>query len=352
VYASSINHFDNNTAHIKFNLNFEVGIGNDDEVRESSRGNENTTQHNLYNQAINSNDIAVWNQLEHIYSVDEAVWFLKIAYKQFERDKQERSKILGGDFILRDFYKKYPQIACKIAYIYYRFDLGNEDFINNITSDNEVYVWDRYYFINKISIVYICGLCNSIKPNARNYKQEFENICLYSKVDIDWQQLITDFINDICNELNIEKKFRPKIDTNPGDGNFGAYDENTNTISVDKPDSTDKNDLIDFIDTIIHEFRHFYMWYIFEKAQEHKLAKSSVAKLIYHNNAFYISKNHNQIFDAYDKECAIFDIFAESVCQQGIKYSANSDSPIYYIQPSERDSRVVAWNFRQKAGVK
>ncbi|MGX2973424.1 hypothetical protein ACWIX0_14205, partial [Helicobacter sp. T3_23-1059] len=150
IYASSINHFDNNTAHIKFNLNFEVGIGNDDEVRESIRNHQQSTtqstikksnynQQYFYNNAINDTNsqqdrLTYFNKLEHIYNLAEAVAFLKTCQINIETlSKQNKKRYEEKDFKGKliynaqdDFLEQNPQIACKIAYIYYRFDLGNE----------------------------------------------------------------------------------------------------------------------------------------------------------------------------------------------------------------------------------
>ena len=332
-------------AYITIDMSFRVGVGEDKAVKEIQRDEQSKMK---YGKILNSNDINKWNQLKHIYSVDEAVCFLNV--NNANKSNQNLSVF--------DYLRQHPQLAGKIAYIYYRFDLGNEDFIKNIASDNGAYAEDRDDFINKISKVYTNGLynslinmpkvCNSINTNTRTHKQEFENICLYNKVDTDWKKLITDFINDICNELNIEQNFRPKIDTDPNRGDSGTYRRIGNTLSVKPPNGTEDS-FIDFVDTIIHEFRHFYFWYVFEDVQAHKLTKSSVAKLIYHK--IYIDWRYDKIFNAYDKECAIFDAEVKK-CFSGKKYSARRDStPLYFIQPSERDSRVVAWKFRQKAGV-
>ena len=60
IYASSIKYFDKNTTHIKFNLNFEVGIGADNAVREIQRDAQSKMQNG---NILNSDDINEWNQL-------------------------------------------------------------------------------------------------------------------------------------------------------------------------------------------------------------------------------------------------------------------------------------------------
>ncbi|TQR60441.1 hypothetical protein DMC01_05520 [Campylobacter troglodytis] len=374
IYASNIKQFDKNTAHIKFNLTFAVG--NDGNVSKSQRANNNTKQEAIYAKAINSNDINEWNKLDYIYSIDEALWFLKANDKNLDEFyKSNRTTYNKRADAVFDYFKTYPQLAGKIAYIYYSFDLGDENFIDSV--EQTCYVWfeckdeykdDRDNFINSVVKVYkgisfcdstinISIICNVINSNTRNYKQEFENAFLRGNAN--WKQLITDFLYDVCDELGIKQQYRPKIDTEPNPGDSGTYRRKTNTISI-KPPNNIKDSFIIFIDTIIHEFRHFYIWYVFEDAQGHKLAQSRVAKLIYYNDTFYIAWSYDKFFNAYDKECAIFDAELKK-CHKNHKYSKNiikinkqfmKPSPLYYIQPNERDTKVVAWKFRQKVGVK
>ena len=357
VYATLNNAIINN-AFIVIKIDFNVGIGADNSVSESQRSNQSKMQ---YGRILNSDDINEWNKLQHIYSVDEAVWFLKANLKKLDEFKRNNNKRYSqkdskGNYIYNatfDYFRIYPQFAGKIAYIYYRFDLGNDDFIKSIISDNLEYVRDRNNFIDKAVEVYIgfCDstinkpiICNVINTITGSHKQKFENAFLRGNAN--WKQLIENFIYDICDKLSIQQKFRPKIDTNPNLGDSGTYHRDTNTISI-KPPNITRDSFIDFIDTTIHEFRHFYIWYVFEDAQGHKLTKSSVAKLIYYNDTFYIAWSYDKFFNAYDKKCAIFDAEVKK-CIMGKKYSIRKDStPLYFIQPSERDCRIVAWKFKQ-----
>ncbi|HEB7537111.1 TPA: hypothetical protein RZH67_001638 [Campylobacter coli] len=55
------------------------------------------------------------------FSVFEAVEFLK-ACQSLKEEKNEIDNYV--------FFKNYPQLAGKIAYIYYRFDLINKEFLS------------------------------------------------------------------------------------------------------------------------------------------------------------------------------------------------------------------------------
>ena len=150
----------------------------------------------------------------------------------------------------------------------------------------------------------------------------------------------------------IEKKFMPKVDIGNLNGNAGTYNRGTNILSLELPKSYTKDEFVDFVDTIIHEFRHFYMYYVFENARNHRLKQSYLAQLVYYNAYMYISWGYKTLFNAYDKECANFDAEIKQ-CAIGQTYLQHSptSSPLYYVQPNERDCRVVARAFRKQVGL-
>lgn len=67
-----------------------------------------------------------------------------------------------------NFYTMYTQLAGKIAYIYYRFDLANEEFIKSV-KDGEEYLKQRNYFYQATLEVYL----KDSYENG-NYKMAFE----------------------------------------------------------------------------------------------------------------------------------------------------------------------------------
>ncbi|EIP3030566.1 hypothetical protein LSD01_000981, partial [Campylobacter jejuni] len=111
---------------------------------------------------------------------------------------------------------------------------------------------------------------------------------------------------------------------------------------------------LNFIDTIIHEFRHFYIYRIKNNSE------NSIEKFIYCNmKDFYIEISYYAIFDNYDKKCLIYDNEDETKkCLKNRTYYGSwkflnpkldlLPSPLYYVQPSELDSRIVAYYFRKE----
>ncbi|RDU60201.1 hypothetical protein CQA53_11040, partial [Helicobacter didelphidarum] len=220
-------------------------------------------------------------------------------------------------------------LAGKIAYIYYRFDVSDEKFIGSV-KDNGEYVKDRRNFATQIATLYA------------QYKQDFEECYINNDTSINKQTLITSFINSIGDELKIQQHKRPQVSFN-ANGNAGTYDKATNTISVD----ITNGDLYDILDTIVHEYRHFYIDYVINYNISHNLNKNIIIRFIYHS--LYIDTKYYTIFDKFDKICASFDEKA-SQCYNGQLYIMRKKkaSPLYFIQPKERDCRVVAGLFMSK----
>ena len=362
-------------------MSFKVGEDSTNGVIESKREKQSFEQKAIYNQTSISN-LKAWNELQCICSLKEAVEFLQANKEQLNKLYQNNKTLYNqkdsnGNPIYDvwfDYFRIHPSLTGKIAYIYYRFDVGSEGFIDRVKQTcyaifncKDEYVGERKEFVETIAQVYtgisLCNslidmpkLCDIINPNTKNYKQEFEDRFLHNK-GIQAQQLIQDFINDMGKALKIEQEFIPQVNTKPKNGDAGTYRRYGNSLSVAQPNSNSKDEFIRFMDTIIHEFRHFYLWYVFEDARNHTLKQSYLAQLVYGNAYMYISWEYETLFNVYDKECASFD--AEVLqCEREKTYSKYDENgkqkapyPLYYIQPSERDCRVVAGAFRKKIGL-
>lgn len=347
IYASSTPFHTSQTPYIEFNLNFEVG--EDISFKEAKRNKQSLKQQYLYNQTT-TNNTESWNTLHRICTLNEALRFLQ-ANVNAAKDYND----------LLDYFKAYPQLAGKIAYIYYCFDVSNDEFITSIQNDNDEYEYikDREEFVEGIMQIFIeANVCHYLSAskirnnNKLNYKKIFQEAFLNRNQNIDTKLLVQSFVSDIGNALNIEERFMPKVEFDAFGGNAGAYDRHTNILSITLPSENTRFAFIDFMDTIIHELRHFYMYYVNEDATSHRLKNSKLARFIYFNLYFYISSQHQMLFDSYDKKCASFDAEIKQCIANETYLQNGTISPLYYIQPSERDCRVVAGQFRQKAGVK
>ena len=323
-----------NDPFIVIDMSFRVGEGEDEEVIETEREMTSIAQHMVYNQTSIEN-LKAWNKIETIYNVKEAIDFLQANI--FMLMKQHLSSV--------DYYRVYPQLAGKIAYIYYRFDLNNENFI---TCEDEEYINNVEFYASKIAEVY-----NSKLINAKTYEAQFKQAFLNDDENIDQEQLLKNFISDIGNALNIKQEFLPGLDFDPSSGRAGVYNSKTNILSTGKPTPNDYNSFIEFMDTIVHEFRHFYIDCIFKYDKEHQLHSIHLAQLIYYNTKIYANYAYKNIFDAYNKQCADCDIYEDGIFKKGETYLSSdcNSSPLYYLQPSERDARIAAYKFRKKTGM-
>nr|WP_245892667.1 hypothetical protein [Helicobacter valdiviensis] len=133
-------------------MSFRVGVGKDESVEESKLENN-----------FNSNNKNII-QTNCIFSVFEAVEFLR-ACQIFKEEKNETNN--------NEFFKNYPQLAGKIAYIYYRFDLANENFIKSV-SDGDKYLEEREKFVKKFIDVY-SDKKFFIMPSYKEKFSEFSN---------------------------------------------------------------------------------------------------------------------------------------------------------------------------------
>ena len=265
--------------HIKLNTSFCVGIEKDNAIKEIQRDGQSKIQ---YGKILNSNDINKWNQLEHIYTLAEAVAFLKALPKEAKDD-------------FSNYARQNPQIACKIAYIYYRFDLGNESFIASITNDNGEYVSDRDKYIQYSLEVYD----NTINKCKKQFNENF------------------------CRTLikNLLEKFKlPQIDIECYErerGFFGEYDKKNATITLNSSYIKSKTHILD---TIFHEIRHYYI-------SEKKIGTANIIlRYLRISYDFYIDANDDNI---------------DTIFKQFVKKSTGEQN-IYAIQPSEIDAKYVS----------
>ena len=342
-----------NDPFIVIDMSFRVGEGEDEEVIETEREKQRNSQQILYSLTSIEN-LKVWNEIETICNIKEAIEFLK-ANLFLYMQKYRR---------LQDYYRSNPQLAGKIAYIYYRFDLNNKNFIKSIKTKNKSFFKNNEYkndinnFANKIVKVYkgeygsfisSCIHGEDILPYDIYLKQAF----LDDDPNINKEELIKDFIKTICAVLGIDISCMPNIKFGTTGGAYGVYNHITKTLSIVPPQAHDEWYFNNFMDTIVHEFRHFYIDYIFTQAKEHKLQKNYIAKFIKINTSIYIGTSYMNLFNAYNKQCADCDIIEDSFFQKGRTY-LDADSltpPVYYIQPSERDARIAAYKFRKNTGM-
>ncbi|WP_270977817.1 hypothetical protein, partial [Campylobacter helveticus] len=307
-------------AYIIIDMSFRVGVGSDENVRESVlRNNFDGNNKNII-------------QTNCIFSVFEAIEFLK-ACQKIKEEISESNNL--------NFFKNYPQLAGKIAYIYYRFDLADEEFIKSVSDGNE-YLKERERF-------YTIAL--EIYNQNSTYKTAFEKRLQNELVDIN---IVKDFLKNFAKRLGIDEKDLPVIGYNPQKGDSGTYDYKANTLKLNSASI-----YIDFVDTIIHEFRHFYIYRIKNNSQ------NSIEKLLYINTTeFYIMWNFHILFNSYDKKCLIYDsveygtlkcylnrTYYESRKTEKKEAEGKVDCPLYFIQPAERDAKIIAGKFREKIGA-
>ncbi|MGX2973131.1 hypothetical protein [Helicobacter sp. T3_23-1059] len=366
-------------AYIIIDMSFRVGIEKDDAVIEATRDSQQTTQNNFYNTIIYSNDINEWNKLEHIYNVGEAVYFLNVNNAKLDKLKQNNQerydkKDSNGNYIhdaIFDYLRIYPQLAGKIAYIYYRFDLGNEVFINNIISDNGAYQQDRQKYIKAVVEVFEKETYESeILKSKIRFREAYSNplfdgYSLFSsqlngktrensKVDFydEREKFVVSLIKKICKFVKLQ--LNGAIIFNINSRAITLSDNiiiaeilltDTNEINQNNPLETFENYSSGLIGTIIHECRHLY---IFQKIYKEKQHKSPLLKYLAYSFNFYISGNY-QITNAYKKLC---DNNESNKVNCYVGEDNDNYQNAYEIQPNERDPRYVANKAIERLGIK
>ncbi|MFK0467559.1 hypothetical protein ACISOA_03655 [Campylobacter jejuni] len=282
--------------HIVIDMSFRVGVGRDEDVKESKPRND-----------FNSDII----QTNCIFSVLEAVEFLK-ACQSFKEKAKETNNY--------EFFKNYPQLAGKIAYIYYRFDLANEKFIKSV-SDGDKYLKEREKFVKKFIDVYSDEKFFII-PSYKAKFSEFSN-----KSDEEKIMFFQEFLEDLVKAFDIEPPI-PTIYKEFKQYNNGSY----NSVGKKALYLNLKNKKEQILSTFFHEFRHFYIDKNNSKEIKNKHTES-IFKLIYSNE--YFKFENVVMFWAYDKKCIISNNYTDCVGVKPYKYSIFSDKPaIYWFSPS------------------
>ncbi|MGX2972978.1 hypothetical protein, partial [Helicobacter sp. T3_23-1059] len=262
-----------------------------------------------------------FNKLEHIYNLAEAVAFLKALPKRAKKD-----------FI--KYASKNPQIACKIAYIYYRFDLGNDKFVSSVEGKNGEYVSDRKNFIETSHSV----LQNNSIGEVQNLKiiVKYNELLTSDNVNLK-ANFIVGLTFKVCNTFGLPLK--EVIFYSDNENSYGFCEPKTKKIYFNKRHLYHQNIFREMVDTVFHEIRHFYIYqYITKPLKKNTKTFGSLITYLGVSANYYIDDNVNaktNIFRSFYKICYKYD--AKSVgCEK------NNEQEIYEIQPNERDPRYVA----------
>ncbi|WP_425337386.1 hypothetical protein [Campylobacter ornithocola] len=253
--------------YIIIDMSFRVGVGYDDSVREGVLGSKIPNDIKYLKQWLNLNLIANFN---------DAYNFLL-------------SIILHIDQFSIEKLKTYPQLAGKIAYIYYRFDLAKIYFkvksMKNVQIKYENYFQDIIYYENTIK--------KTIQKHKYNSNENYPIVY--------WEKLV----EEICNQfkLNIKTKFIPSNDSNL----FGFYnqDEAVIKININNIENTEK-----ILKTIIHEIRHAYI-------HQKKPNNDALQYYIYYSDQYIYFNKADQ------------------------KFGYKTIPDVYFFQPSEAEARTI-----------
>ncbi|WP_412097466.1 hypothetical protein [Campylobacter lari] len=257
--------------YIIIDMSFRVGVGDDDSVREGVLGGMNNT-----NNSNLAKDIIYTN---YIFSVLEAIDFLKTCCKLQDKNKT-------NDNI---FFKTYPQLAGKIAYIYYRFDLAKIYFQVKSTKNMQIKYGDYFQ-----DIIYYE---NTIKKTIQkyNYNPNKNYPITY------WEKLIEEIYNQF--KLNIKTEFISSDDNSL----FGFYNQDKTIIEININNIENTEEMLK---TIIHEIRHAYM-------HQKKPNNDVLQHYIYHSNQYIYFNKTDQ------------------------KFGNKTIPDVYFFQPSEAEARAI-----------
>lgn len=258
--------------HIVIDMSFRVGVGKDESVEESklSSGLKSDTDF-----------IEEWKKLNLIADFYEAYNFILIMIFIYKND--------WDNFIVNPM--NYPQLAGKIAYIYYRFDFRKIYHQIKLKYDMQMkyknYFQDLKYYEETIKMV----------VKKYNYKSS-------QTYPVQWWERL---IKEICNEFKINTKieFIPmKVKQ------YGLYNNSSYTISINVNNIKVTQEILK---TIVHEIRHAYM-------QQKKLKNDALQRYMY----FTYKKVY---FNA-----------------EQIYLDENETKDVYYFQPSETEARAIENN--------
>ena len=380
------------------NTDFKVGLDSNNGVIESKRETQKEKQnYQTFSKAIDmiqskmpNNGILAqstkeslpnWNALNSICTLQEAVWFLQANNEKLnELYQNNQARYMQKDSnggllydVLFDYYRIYPSLASKIAYIYYRFDVADEKLVEGVEQDSGKYREDRDISYIK-SIVTLFDKKQSYlqsKTFLQRYKEIFytnnPNNAMATTKEVGQRKHFIEYLvfkiietlglsypaNFTLNEYtknpykDIVVFFQEDIKKNPNGKTslLSGYVQNQtihfNILAIEKGNFTFTSDneyypfrhAIAFeyiLNTIFHEIRHFY---IKEKYTKNEI--SVLKRYIYCSNYFYINTSHHVIFDKFFKKCFNNDL-------DNVGCMPNNYQNAYEIQPNERDPRYVA----------
>uniref|UniRef100_UPI00164F6B88 hypothetical protein n=1 Tax=Campylobacter helveticus TaxID=28898 RepID=UPI00164F6B88 len=238
-------------AYIIIDMSFRVGVGSDENVRESvlSSGLKSDTDFT-----------AEWKKLNLIADFYDAYNFITLSLLSIQAINSLEKL------------KNYPQLSGKIVYIYHRFNAVK--IYHQIKSKSDMQIKYKNYFQD----------INDYESKVIKVLKEFQY-----KADeiypIKWWGNLT---RKICENFNLNIN----IQTISGDYD-GAYDTKTLTISLNQKDAKKTKVMLK---TIIHEIRHAYM-------HQKELKNDALQRYIYYTYLYvYFDKNKNKEYFGTDKD--------------------------------------------------
>ncbi|WP_222705874.1 hypothetical protein, partial [Campylobacter helveticus] len=280
-------------------MSFRVGFGRDDRVQELFT-REKLKVFNIYH----------LNQQKSINSIEEANWFLRAILEDCKT----------GDFFT--YLRTHPQLAGKIAYIYYRFDLINKEFLTSVSEkDKKAYLWDRD---DKYSSTIINEILALEYKDGKSFKQFYTKLANDEDRNLkeceDFLQALT---QTICEKFNLPLEKVVFFNKEPSTTLlFGAY--GNNKIGLNR--CLIKTHFETLVKTVFHECRHFYIEKYYHRHMD------ALSSYVFYSRKTYIDER--VIFNGFHKFCD---------CSQKnlVDCIINRNQNAYEIQPNERDPRYV-----------
>ncbi|WP_185908963.1 hypothetical protein, partial [Campylobacter troglodytis] len=269
-----------NDAFVVLDLGFRVGEGEDGSVVEGSGEGV----------VWDTNYINEWKNIKNIANLKTAYQF--IAMLVYDLTVSKKSKRLNQNDII-NYLELNPNLAGKLAYIYYRFDLSS-----NIKENYQAYKKDLKTFTQTINFALNEPYLNTSLTLKEALRQEND----LKKWCDEFLKLIN---KDLILDLNISYK---KL----GNNIYGTYNPTTNALEININKASNKKE---FLRTLIHELRHAYIH------KKQPMDDDLLKYLFYSSKYFYFSKE--------DRNYYKFKTFQ----MQG--------DDLYFLQPSERDARLI-----------
>lgn len=277
-----------NDAKIVLDISFKVGIKYN---KTSYIQNINNKDSKYLRKNYEQLDIYSLNQIENIYSIQDACAFMLRYCKILRKMNVERTAA----------YRIYPQIAAKIAFIYYIFRIDDIVFLQSIESDcignNAKYIKDTFYLSGMEyydDMLYFVDRIYNLLINGNYYIEKFKalsKLSLTKKYDF-----VVTFIERINQVLDIENTFHPKVKLMYHKRTLGNYNTLDNTIYINSLTLCCSTQLI--LETIVHEYRHFYVYYVNELTETHKISHNIVILFLNLTRLLQLDKHINKIFQS------------------------------------------------------